>query len=819
MATKTFEELKQLAIQIRDEKTNKQNTATRVGTAMLEHINKLEQDYYDKTQTDEELKERDDKLIELDDKLSTLLPYNFEEGSFYNGAEKIDTNYMRTVGYINLHYNKLTVNKPIRVINYYDENFNFVEFETDTITQEKVQKYSYARFSIRKSDYGDGSDIVIDNGTLTNESITDILNYNQIWLYKYGISGDNGKVTQDDLYSHTDFLPIADGISPISVYPLSAIRLVVFYDKDYNFISSKESNFFDEIPSNAYYLRVSIRRNYEEEVYIYYKNTTNNTYTKILLLQNEVTNINKIVKKQAAPLNLIEYQFEQGSINTADGSTNNDENYVRTSYIDVHNKPIPKVNPLEAFRLISYYDNNLSYISSDEMTDYYNKDKPENAYYSVLVLRKTYEFKNCNCVDNIANKVSVLYTLLENKDIKFEEGGFANGKENTDTNYMRTVGYVSLIYNKLTVNKPIRVINYYDENFNFMEFELDTISEDKVQKYDYAKFSISKTNYGVGSDIVIDNGLDTNASNTSGYINWPYRYIMFGFLPGKGLVIVGSDDFRKWQLVEKKIFYVPNNILFGSTKNVFRDPAFCKIGDWFYFTYTVVGFYKDQNIGNQIGFCRTKDFVNFEELKNLAITDEEIDLSNGWAWAPCFFKIDNKVYVVCGVASNTEMQDFKHYICEYDVDNHSFINCLRTNISFIDCHVYYIDGAYYAIGSTNAIWKSNIFPSATWQKINTSEYINHYEGQIMVRKDNNKFILFGQNVKNENDQVNDAHIYYQMLESPESVFTERKQIEFDSESLAWIRENNGNDITSELYHPTVFDKNNWMDNNNNFFVE
>ncbi len=70
MATKTFEELKQLAIQIRDEKTNKQNTATRVGTAMLEHINKLEQDYYDKTQTDEELKERDEKLTELSNNIS-----------------------------------------------------------------------------------------------------------------------------------------------------------------------------------------------------------------------------------------------------------------------------------------------------------------------------------------------------------------------------------------------------------------------------------------------------------------------------------------------------------------------------------------------------------------------------------------------------------------------------------------------------------------------------------------------------------------------------------------------------------------------------
>lgn len=72
MATKTFEELKQLAIQIRDEKTNKQNTATRVGTAMLEHINKLEQDYYDKTKTDEELKERDDKLTELGNKIGKI---------------------------------------------------------------------------------------------------------------------------------------------------------------------------------------------------------------------------------------------------------------------------------------------------------------------------------------------------------------------------------------------------------------------------------------------------------------------------------------------------------------------------------------------------------------------------------------------------------------------------------------------------------------------------------------------------------------------------------------------------------------------------
>ena len=62
MATKTFEELKQLAIQIRDEKTNKQNTATRIGTQMLELLDKLEQDYYDKTTTNEKFTEIEEKI-------------------------------------------------------------------------------------------------------------------------------------------------------------------------------------------------------------------------------------------------------------------------------------------------------------------------------------------------------------------------------------------------------------------------------------------------------------------------------------------------------------------------------------------------------------------------------------------------------------------------------------------------------------------------------------------------------------------------------------------------------------------------------------
>lgn len=90
MATKTFEELKQLAIQIRDEKTNKQNTATRIGTQMLEHLDKLEQDYYDKTATDEELKERDEKLTELANK-KYLRPLSITPGYYINNSGELKT--------------------------------------------------------------------------------------------------------------------------------------------------------------------------------------------------------------------------------------------------------------------------------------------------------------------------------------------------------------------------------------------------------------------------------------------------------------------------------------------------------------------------------------------------------------------------------------------------------------------------------------------------------------------------------------------------------------------------------------------------------
>lgn len=84
MATKTFEELKQMAIQIRDEKTNKQNTATRIGTQMVEHLNKLEQEYYDKEYINGQFKDVDthfESLDKLEEKTDNLADTIIKHGS------------------------------------------------------------------------------------------------------------------------------------------------------------------------------------------------------------------------------------------------------------------------------------------------------------------------------------------------------------------------------------------------------------------------------------------------------------------------------------------------------------------------------------------------------------------------------------------------------------------------------------------------------------------------------------------------------------------------------------------------------------------
>lgn len=275
MATKTFEELKQLAIQIRDEKTNKQNTATRVGTAMLEHINKLEQDYYDKTQTDEELKERDDKLTELE---LTVKRNTAAQESLFNGKQDVSflgKGYIATGGYefatpdqdygftdyipiVNIEY---TIDKlisyntyAVAAVAFYDKDKSFLGFIPD-------KDIASGKTIFKPSDYYENAELIRCTGVysnghvlITNKTINDIENTLIDNIdeqardipseYRYDTVGGfisiGGWESAHDTYRHTDYIKVKknfnykiDALSSLNAYSVAA---VAFYDKNKSYL-------------------------------------------------------------------------------------------------------------------------------------------------------------------------------------------------------------------------------------------------------------------------------------------------------------------------------------------------------------------------------------------------------------------------------------------------------------------------------------------------------------------------------------------------------------------------------------------------------
>lgn len=294
MATKTFEELKQLAIQIRDEKTNKQNTATRIGTQMLEHLDKLEQDYYDKTATDEELKERDEKLTELENKTFKIFP----KGNCY-----ITKNY-------NIHYyNSFKTSASSQGIAIFklknDVNFKITNIWYDANLTYKIFYLNSDRIIIGHSDNADiiNSNVEINSNDLINDAPegseffalvvagnsilysnvdlrdnTDIVFADKIkeffadkkYLRPLSITPgyfftNSGNLSYYDKIATTELLLVPKK-SPLyleGIYMDGKSCIIGFFDKNFNILSTtlSEAGFSktinpedDFIPDNAYYL-------------------------------------------------------------------------------------------------------------------------------------------------------------------------------------------------------------------------------------------------------------------------------------------------------------------------------------------------------------------------------------------------------------------------------------------------------------------------------------------------------------------------------------------------------------------------------------
>ena len=696
-----------------------------------------------------------------------------------------------------------------------------------------------------------------------------------------GFDAANHVFNNDATYYHTDFIDVSTNVLSLN----QNVRFVVYYNESKEYLSHSENKVDNSMLENAAYASVVFSKNVASSLVITSSKkgliAAQNEATDEKI---EYLNKTSVVKKES--VNILD-SFSVKKAEIQDGIIKLPLNVQNSKFTISSNLVLPKGTIYFSFDVkLSATTPGVTYgspllLDINKYTTRYGyagltKDKWVRAKFYANIEEECkanflIAFNNSVFEDGYLYIRNLMITTNENFKYSFvkpnpiegylsedgifgdstipivwENGGWnaADKVFNTDKNYVHTQ-FISLENNVLNVSSfaGARFIIFYNIAKEVIKV-LDSpsnIEKSLIEDNDYVilVYNVNSIQNLVISnhEVTLEEKIQSNEdrinklikeSEGDNILNKIYRnrYIMFGFVAGKGLVILGSSNMRKWGLIEKKFFFNPKKVLYNDGQkdviNGFRDPAFIQIDDWFYFTYTVVNLYEQTGVGNQIGFCRTKDFISFEELDNLAIEDSEgTDFKNGWAWAPDFFRIDDKIYIVCAVSPTTTNyggQSFYHYICEYDYKSHKLSKAFKTNISFIDCHIYYIDGKYYAIGSGNKIYKSDTLLSNSWTSINASASIVHYEAQILTRLDDNRFLLIGQDVYNANDGVNDQHLCYQVLDSLESSFSEKKPLSYDNDSLEWLHTQQRSEV-HEVTHATIFDTKQWRGNNNNFFSE
>ena len=220
-----------------------------------------------------------------------------------------------------------------------------------------------------------------------------------------------------------------------------------------------------------------------------------------------------------------------------------------------------------------------------------------------------------------------------------------------------------------------------------------------------------------------------------------YRYLMFTFLGSlnyaSNMVILGSDDGKKFDLVGKMGTYIAKNTHINTSKDIsetngVRDPAIIKIGCWYYIVYTVIGW----SNGYEIGMCKTKDFVNYTELDNIALTNEDGNYFSR-VWAPCWYQDGHDYYISVGCEYNSQ---FRMYLMKYDIFNHTIIEKHNTGIGANDYHFYYENGYYYALANDCAERSTNLFSS--YSVVRTPVEAGKIEGDYAIRLDNGKWRVY-----------------------------------------------------------------------------
>lgn len=291
-------------------------------------------------------------------------------------------------------------------------------------------------------------------------------------------------------------------------------------------------------------------------------------------------------------------------------------------------------------------------------------------------------------------------------------------------------------------------------------------------------------------------------------IKGKYRYIAPSFINTVpySLVLLATNDLRSFDIAISEYVFSPALTNLSGHENSLRDPSVIKIDEWYYFVYTIIGFYTGSN---EIGFCRTKNFIDFEELDNISmIPSSEVVYDK--VWAPSWFRFGTNIYVVAS-GHKADSNTFETIVCAYDVDNHALSVGNVINVSGIDFHLYHFDGYYYAIGAGGKIYKSETI-NGIYEQIQTG-LDPGYEADFVVRLDNGKYRLFRQQLIETFGTANLTYTDTQSVNEPS--FGAVHDIEYTQAAIDFFNSVSDSQ-TSKYMHFVVYDFNNSNDNNNNF---
>lgn len=243
-------------------------------------------------------------------------------------------------------------------------------------------------------------------------------------------------------------------------------------------------------------------------------------------------------------------------------------------------------------------------------------------------------------------------------------------------------------------------------------------------------------------DISLEANLNSinSAKNKNTYQDYRYIATTFNSTEMK-LVLMCSNDGINWDVFGKTGIFQPSTL-----NKTLRDPSIIKVKEYYYITYTRI----DWGTGNNIGFCRTRDFLNFEELNDLSF-----DGFNK-IWAPEFFRdyITNNTYVLFN--GSTDGTNFKPFISQVwfsdegvsTIGNHKQILGDFDSKNVIDVSIFQDNNRYYLslkdeTNKYNEIYES--FELLTGYKILKSNLFANHEGLQIIKLDNGGFRIYGDN--------------------------------------------------------------------------